>query len=37
MNALIDEVDDATYENDTEASIKEFSDLMHAVCNPLFS
>ena len=35
MDALIDVVDDVTCENDIEASITEFSDLMHTVCDPL--
>ena len=37
MNNLIDAVDDASCPNDIDVSISAFSDLMHTVCDPLFT
>ena len=37
LNALIDTVDDATCANDIDVSISAFSDLMHSICEPLFT
>ena len=37
LNVLIDAIDDASCSNDIDVSISTFSDLMHNVCDPLFS
>ena len=37
LNNLIDAVDDASCPNDIDVSISAFSDLMHTVCDPLFT